>query len=797
MTIWYVDPINGNDANTGVSFAQRCQSIAGVNAKSAPALAAGDTVKLIKSDDPVTTTLTTAAWTDGSKTITLPSSVTQTVSLANSTWTASTNVTTATATNRKYSTGGAQIVVGAAFTTGKAAYTATSALDLSGYQQISFWVYLASGTMTADNDVSLALCSDATGDVIVNSIPIHRIRGTAGWNRVVVNTGAALGSNINSVALYVNVDRGTQTFILNAIFASKAASDVDAITLSSLITPVTTSTGDWWSIDMIDGTTITLSQDPNFNLTTTTVAQGYGSATGANAVGIKRREPIVLPSNLNETSQVASTNWSTMGKSGTGILPAQIITISGGWSTVDMSAQTGDTYIAPQGGWGIGLVANNYISYSNINPVRFYYGFYTSTSTLMGVYLTANNISGCYYGVSSQQNSAYPGLSLNITNLNQNYIGGYIGASGGSGGSGDTLNITNANGNVAWGISIQGASSGTPVGSSGSRIRITFNSNSIRRNGNTTLQYYNTFGGLGISGVSDTIFNLSYVSHNYGRNITIGGSAATSYECTNNKFLFTNTSAANSLACIANQGGIYMSGTGNQVYLMDQTTYTPLQLTGGYYAIMTGDRSNSTIYGGTINGSAASIWLAGGTLNLQNTTNTAVTPYTMSNNQMPEAIYWQSYGGVATDNRIYYNPVYVGSITTDTTTRHTASGVSWKMTQVGSTSYYAPSATYPMELPIGQVAVNAGTPVTASVWLYPTSVFQVVKLRVYYQNTAAYAPFLSNETTVDLTGKTNTWFQTSLTTTPAAAGVYSYSICVYGAASAASVYVDDFTVGQV
>jgi hypothetical protein len=55
MSTWYLDPVNGNDANDGTTFANRCLTLAGINIK---ALAAGDTVRVIKSPDYVATGLT-------------------------------------------------------------------------------------------------------------------------------------------------------------------------------------------------------------------------------------------------------------------------------------------------------------------------------------------------------------------------------------------------------------------------------------------------------------------------------------------------------------------------------------------------------------------------------------------------------------------------------------------------------------------------------------------------------------------------------------------------------------------
>ena len=96
MTIWYIDPIGGNDASSGISFAARLKSFTGYSAKT---VAPGDSVRVIASPA-VTDTGQTATWTDGSKTVTLTSAVTADIAQATTAWTAMTNVTTTTSTSR-------------------------------------------------------------------------------------------------------------------------------------------------------------------------------------------------------------------------------------------------------------------------------------------------------------------------------------------------------------------------------------------------------------------------------------------------------------------------------------------------------------------------------------------------------------------------------------------------------------------------------------------------------------------------------------------------------------------------
>ena len=362
MTTYYLDFEGGTDGNTGLDFAQRRKTL---GAFSASDLAPGDTVRIMAS--PAVTSLgQTATWTDLSPTVTLNAAVTANISLCQAAWTASANVTAATSSTRKEGTVSTSVALAAGFGTGLAAYEATGLLDLSGYQQISFWIRQSSGTLGAAGAVTLELCSDAIGAVSVASISIPAIPATAQWFCVTVNTGGALPAVVNSVALYVTTDNGAQTFLIDNIIACKAAASADSLTLNSLIGK-NADDGLWWPIRSINGTTVTIDMDVNSS--NATASLGYVGTT--ETVAAYKREPI-LPTSTNAT-------FATVNDSGTSGLP---ITLSGGWNRTDMSTQTGETWVSNAfGGLSVGLSLStmNFVTCEKLSWVR--YGTCVSLTT--------------------------------------------------------------------------------------------------------------------------------------------------------------------------------------------------------------------------------------------------------------------------------------------------------------------------------------------------------------------------------------------------------------------------------
>lgn len=331
MTVYYLDPEGGNDASDGLSYATRKQSISSVSALAA----AGDTVRMIASPD--ASSLGAASWTDGSTTITIATAHNATIDLCETAWTAATNVTATTTTTRKQGSNACQLAIASAFTTGKLAYkTLASMIDLSAYQQVALWV--RSSTTTAATSLTLNLCSDTTGDVVVNALPLgNDIAQNFVANQFqcfVLNNGAALGSNIASISLSATVDPGTPTLILDDIVACLAPTDANCLTMRHLIGKNTSGEPEWYSIGSIDNGTVMLGGAANTNLSSQPPRNYKGTSE---SVTTYARRPL-----YSGALTTANRTWNSA-NDGTA---ASHILLSGGWNRTDMSTQTGETWVS-------------------------------------------------------------------------------------------------------------------------------------------------------------------------------------------------------------------------------------------------------------------------------------------------------------------------------------------------------------------------------------------------------------------------------------------------------------------
>lgn len=246
-------------------------------------------------------------------------------------WTAAASVTCSVlATNRKEGAECQQIAIAAGHMTGKAAYLTLSATDFSGYEQVSFWVRTGSGNVSAGG-LSLCLCSDTTGDTPVDTLAFpEMIQGTH-WQRVTINKGSALGSAIQSVALYVNTDTGARTVVLDDIIAVKAASSADSLSLCSLIGK--NSAGEyWWPVQSINGTRVVL-DGTNVCEPRGAAFFGRGYYGASETVTTYKREPVYISGVTADAIQDSGTDGSP-------------IVFDGGWNRTDMSTKDDITCLA-------------------------------------------------------------------------------------------------------------------------------------------------------------------------------------------------------------------------------------------------------------------------------------------------------------------------------------------------------------------------------------------------------------------------------------------------------------------
>ena len=268
-----------------------------------------------------------------------------------------------------------RLAVVTAFTTGLAAYYPTGTLDLSGYQQVSFWIYQVIGTLGAAGSISFRLCSDAAGITTVNTINIPAIPALGRWMPVTVDLGTNLGSNIQSIAFDVNTDNNAQTFYVNNIIACKASSAADSLTLTSLIGKNTTGET-FWGIQSINGTRVMLDADTNANPASTSVRGYYGTSE---TVTTWKRETIKL-----EPAASSSTTVQSFQENGTA---NNQISYIGGWDRTNMSSKNLETWLDGSNGNGVAIrLERGDIVAENIAFVRFTTGFAFSSGSAVSVF---------------------------------------------------------------------------------------------------------------------------------------------------------------------------------------------------------------------------------------------------------------------------------------------------------------------------------------------------------------------------------------------------------------------------
>jgi len=291
----------------------------------------------------------------------LASAVTADICDCETAWTASANVTATVGTpDCKQNKSAASLAIAAGFTTGKAAYFATGTLNLSGYEQVSFWIKQTAGTVAIAGDVSIRLCTDTAGAVSVHTVAIPALGQLSRWIPFTVNIGGALNSAIASVALYVDTDRGAQTFLIDNIIAVKSSSSADSLSLWSLIGK--NSAGEyWWPIQSITGRRVILDNDTNVN-TTSTSQRGYYGVSGT--VATYKRETLKVALGASGTS------WGIVQESGTS---GSLITYEGGWDDVAMSTKNMETWIDGLSGGSVGVnhSAKSFIRLNSLRLLRF------------------------------------------------------------------------------------------------------------------------------------------------------------------------------------------------------------------------------------------------------------------------------------------------------------------------------------------------------------------------------------------------------------------------------------------
>ncbi len=773
MATFYLDFDGGNDANTGLSFAQRWKTI--TLGATAGRLAVGDTIRIMASPDP--TSIGNATWTGGGRpapsfissstnatpiVITTSSAhglvagdyvvvtghstntnangvwrvgttptgttfqilqidgtnttgngvggATGNVTKANNLvvktatplvqnialcgglgqkpqWTASANVTTAQNTVVwKEGNSSTEVNILGAFTTGKAAYyTLPATLDLSAYQQVSFWVRLNTGTVGAAGQAYLALCTDTIGDTVVHQCDIPALGGTAVWVPVTVNLGTNLNASIRSVAFYVVTDLGAQNFRLDNIVACKAASSADSVTLNSLVSK-SDGTGDeaWYAVQSINSDVIMLA-NANGETSQSVNIRGYNGVTET-VTTYKRETTKTVPAASAATVVADVTDDGNS---------ANLITYSGGWNRTDMSTQTGFTWYDGSNGLGVGLqvAGRQFISIDRLNFCR-----YTTGLSITG--LAYFNSVGSVYTTACGTSVSF-GSSTGVNTLTS-----------------------------AW---ANNSNAGIVLGGTGNLIT------------DVKLSANNAGSGL----------NFNNGRYNTVRTL-VGGNSGTSIDA--------DIYFQNCFTCVV--------GTAT--------------LTSGIVASAIASVStafNNYVNGGSSSGHSQGVFLFGGELYLNNFTinesgeisASGVTGY-MYANRLDNA-----------DNNSWVFQTGIGTTNQQTAVVDSPATTSWRMRPTSTTS-----ATLPVMLKLGTVVCAASSAVTVTARMQRSNTGLTMRLIC----PGGQITGVSNNVFTDMTAAINTWQTVSITFTPTKAGAVDIYAHAFGGTTF-SGYVCNLTATQV
>jgi hypothetical protein len=339
MPTFFIDPVGGNDALDGLSFANRWRTING--GPTAARVAPGDEIRFIKS--PAPTLIGNCTWTTGAsaRTITVPDGTVKLIDAlaVNTGWVPAGHVTLNAPLNvRPIGAAAVNFTVGTAFTTGKLAHKPLT-MDLTGFQQVNAW-FRVNAVVTA-GALFLDLCSDATGDVPIVSVPFFdTATGSVNlWLAGLVSHTGSIGT-INSIALRATADPGTPQILINCLWASKPPGSADEITLATMVskTAYTTApplrgdgTGDepmFGVMGVTSDTTVVLNRSGTQDNGIESTGRGYDGAAGTVATYAHQCFPYTenrVWSPNEAATATAQTIW------------------TGGWSATDMATRTGMT----------------------------------------------------------------------------------------------------------------------------------------------------------------------------------------------------------------------------------------------------------------------------------------------------------------------------------------------------------------------------------------------------------------------------------------------------------------------
>jgi len=719
-------------------------------------------------------------------TIMLNSAVTQNVASygpRTSTWTASTNVTTSLEKNGSFVWTGSnaptcehyysdKIEISDSFGTGKAAYWATGALDLSGYQQISFKLLGDNTTQYYGSNCSLRLCSDSSGNTTVNTLNFD-LTGHAkhSWAEVVFDLGSNFGNNINSIALYVDTDQGAQDFIISNIIACKSSSSADSLTHRSIIGLNTTADPCWYGIESINGKRVIL--ESKMHPSSSHVGyygcwQNAGFAASLSNTNIYKRETNRVKAVIDAMG-TGSFGWYNTNSSisHSNITSNNWITVSGGWDRTNMSSQSLDSSFLDL------LNKDNSFTWSsfagcNLSKVGFVRGKFNPNSWQYASWEDINCVHLC------TQNAIYSS-SCSFRKLKNFNVG--MGAS--------YITFTTFYKDTS-----------------------TAASNPVAADASSKDDYEICCTGGDIT----TVLTLNYSRNMYFGKITARGSTSTlkleyhythcyidEYLCTtsnhglyanNNSYPVTinNYTAKNIGRDVLelNQDKTSPVEISNFVYTEDTTVFSQSDGTAPQSSITKLTKGFATFISPQIQDRGFNIENAEAELRTSNDQFTG----TYASNPLVGAQgpwYRRNANNV---NGVYESYFPRGLIKNDTSTRHTSSGYSWSFYNYGVHGY--PQSIDDNKTLFGKFAVASGSQVSVKIWVLASN-SNVPAALIIEKNTLIG---MTADVIVEPTSYSSSWQEITAQLTPTSAGFIDVYVSTYGNNGANTNYFDDMSISQ-
>lgn len=703
------------------------------------------------------------------KVVQLTTPVTQDICNCDNIWTAGAGCTVSLESSIvKEGLGSAKVVCGSGTNQILAKFALPSSIDLSAYEQISFW-FQSSAAITAGS-LEIRLYSDAACTALVESLPFSDCVGFGRMRPEVINKGSALSATVQGIALYAVTSQSGRTMYLDNIIACKAASEPDSLTLRSLISKnIENENGDhaFLGIQAIVGSWVLL--DNVYN-TYTNVGRGYSGQT--ENVTTYKREGIIIDINAGNAQRImdsgtAENHIKFIG----GFNPAT--NIRDGYTVIDGLTQL------RTGIYGYG---RNYVDLSYFQVTRFdggilYFPVYGDFLNL----IATNNATGFRFYTAFINSIFSINNATGITT--DTYPGGIIGTlenctSNNSMFSGiefitdKFVLITNliCNNNEQNGIQFSNYSYNVDIIKSvcfNKGSGIFFNSGTGRIKINRAIDI--NFNSTGI--IFGSTYSKIYLINNLNNNRT-----AMSFSSSNN-YIFKIEKANNSEDYLLNLG----SSNYNYIYEIQECLAGSSQLLTGVALEFYIYKGNFSGYAGVLSNSLIR------SLYLIDCTFDKVTVSATSTLIADGRVYQHNYN--LTGN--HYIATEYGYIENDSLVRHTESGFSWKL---GVTSSYRTSE-YPIKFSIAKIFCSGGSQAILSCWVKKTHASDIgAKLLVDHYSNVTVASDVSTEAS-----ETTEWQQLILYVTPTADGVIELTLEVYWQSGDADefVYVDDVSAAQL